>query len=311
MRSETYFKKLATTAANKAKAQAGRAGAATAAAASAVGAGAPAPGPAGAAAAALAPAPPPLLVLLAEPHFGEFEQLVPWAHLKFWRDFDVLRGSLGGGGGGSAAGAVGGSGGAAAPLAAGRPVACAPARARLCAAAASLPELWRTRRALGIVEGVDLSPANAVLGVVGGGNDAAPVAAGSDGGDDDDGSDGWGGPRQHQQQLPILPYSVRHTMPCSGAELQPRQRPCGALQLGLAACSGPVGSLVAYLRHAALTAQAVTHCCCAVVDACVLCGEPVFPPGAASARAPRQVWQCGGSYEELGPRETLLELGCR
>ncbi|GLC46837.1 Protein arginine N-methyltransferase 7 [Pleodorina starrii] len=180
IRSETYFKRL-------------RAGAAGG------GGGAGAAGP---------------LVLVSEPYFSEFEQLVPWAHLKFWRDYDVIRGSPAAKGG--------------------RRVAAFPRRARLVAVAATLPELWRTRCALGDVEGLNLTAANVVLGVVGAGDDAAKgdqasgaAAAASiaaadnddkdvwgDDDDDDDGNDadaaGRGGAAAAggRQPLPILPYSV-------------------------------------------------------------------------------------------------------
>ncbi len=76
------------------------------------------------------------LVLLAEPYYSEFEQLVPWAHLRFWRDADVIRGSA------AAAGGGGGGGGR-------RRVVALPYRARLVGVAAALPELYRTRTALG------------------------------------------------------------------------------------------------------------------------------------------------------------------
>lgn len=68
-------------------------------------------------------------MLLSEPYFSEFEQLVPWAHLKFWRDYDVIRGSSAARGG--------------------RRVVGFPRRARLVAVAAALPDLCRTRGALG------------------------------------------------------------------------------------------------------------------------------------------------------------------
>ncbi|GFR42992.1 hypothetical protein Agub_g3991, partial [Astrephomene gubernaculifera] len=150
------------------------------------------------------------LVLVSEPYFSEFEQLVPWAHLKFWRDYDVIRGSVAGVGGG------------------GRQLVSFPRRARLVAVAAALPELWRTRRALGRIEGLDLSEANTVLGVVGadevpsggdgsvkgGDGKSGSAAAGKDDDDDiwgDDGEDeedGTGGGSSQRQPLPILPYSV-------------------------------------------------------------------------------------------------------
>ncbi|GIL66647.1 hypothetical protein Vafri_20129 [Volvox africanus] len=176
------------------------------------------------------------LVLVSEPYFSEFEQLVPWAHLKFWRDYDVIRGSSAARGG--------------------RRVVSFPRRARLVAVAAALPELWRTRRALGDVEGFDLSAANGVLGVVGadggmrrsssgcgnsdnrgggggvsggrhitgpdddnddeddilGGDVSRGVHGDADGsvcGDGDGGGGGGGdGESRGQQSLPILPYSV-------------------------------------------------------------------------------------------------------
>ncbi|EFJ48213.1 hypothetical protein VOLCADRAFT_104892 [Volvox carteri f. nagariensis] len=177
IRSETYFKRL--------RASAGATGGSATPSAAAAG-----QGP---------------LVLISEPYFSEFEQLVPWAHLKFWRDYDVIRGS---------------------PAArAGRRVVGFPRAARLVAVAAALPELWRTRCALGDVEGLDLSAANAVLGVVGAPAEAeaeveaaAGVQSGADSDDDVWGDEGSGDDAERvgdganagkvRQPLPILPYSV-------------------------------------------------------------------------------------------------------
>ncbi|KAG2424741.1 hypothetical protein HXX76_014314 [Chlamydomonas incerta] len=170
------------------------------------------------------------LVLLAEPYFSEFEQLVPWAHLRFWRDYDVIRGSavtaaaaVAAGGGGATA-KRGGGAGAGAKGGRRRRVVCLPARARLMAVAVSLPELYRTRTALGRIEGLDLSPANNVLGVVGGGGGGGDAGGGGKAkrgeeeeeedadvrGDEDDDeeaegdAEGAGG----RQPLPILPYAM-------------------------------------------------------------------------------------------------------
>ncbi|PNH06042.1 Protein arginine N-methyltransferase 1.6 [Tetrabaena socialis] len=165
--------------------------------------------------------PPAPLLLVSEPYFSEFEQLVPWAHLRFWRDYDVIRGSAAG-----AAPSARGSARAAGGATRGRRVATLPQRARLLAVAASLPELWRTRHALGHIEGLNLSAANAVLGVVGktsaGGAALAELGGATQlsGGeqrarptdtDDDEGesaSGGGGSGGGGGQPLPILPYSV-------------------------------------------------------------------------------------------------------
>ena len=90
--------------------------------------------------------------MLSEPYFSEFEQLVPWAHLKFWRDYDVIRGSAAAAAAGPAAAAGAAAGAAGGKKQQGgrrRRVVCVPAAARLVAVAASLPELYRTRTALG------------------------------------------------------------------------------------------------------------------------------------------------------------------
>ncbi|KAG2485028.1 hypothetical protein HYH03_016231 [Edaphochlamys debaryana] len=247
VRAEAYFKRLAArpsaaAATASAPAASGATATATAGSAEASTSGAVAT----AVAAPVAAAGPVPLVLAAEPYYSEFEQLVPWAHLKFWRDFDVIRdatagkakGAKGAGAKGGAA-AAGAAGGAQGP----RPVACFPSGARLMAAAASLPELWRTRCALDNIEGLDLSTANAVLGVVGGEDEPGAEGGSKEGaepsgkdkgqgqgkskggnasgsGDDDEdvwgdddgsGSDdsaGGGGKGAARQPLPVLPYSI-------------------------------------------------------------------------------------------------------
>ncbi|GAX73790.1 hypothetical protein CEUSTIGMA_g1241.t1 [Chlamydomonas eustigma] len=84
------------------------------------------------------------VVVVAEPYYRDLEGLLPWYHLRFWKQLEAIRSSL-----------------------PGKQVISIPSGARLCAVAASLPELWRTRHCLDTVEGLDLSLANQVLGVVG------------------------------------------------------------------------------------------------------------------------------------------------
>lgn len=74
----------------------------------------------------------------------------------------------------------------------GRPVLTLPGCGTLRGVAVSLPELWRSRQALNSVEGVDLTAANALLGVVGDGSSegAAGGAAGAASG------------------VPVMPYAV-------------------------------------------------------------------------------------------------------
>ncbi|KAK3249411.1 hypothetical protein CYMTET_41159, partial [Cymbomonas tetramitiformis] len=81
-------------------------------------------------------------VLVSEPFYAECAGQVPWAQLRYWYDVCRLRESC-----------------AITPQ-----TVLLPCRATLCGVGASLPELARTRRPAGVLEGVNLLGANALLG---------------------------------------------------------------------------------------------------------------------------------------------------
>ena len=116
--------------------------------------------------------------------------------------------------------------------------------------AVSLPELWRSRRALGVVQGIDLTPANQALGVVGDEHaeiqDPSPLAhmnsklraAPSRGvvvgeGAAPSGNSSGGGSSSLLGRVPALPCSVWQ---CGGGYQELSQR----LELLSLDCSGPV-----------------------------------------------------------------------
>ncbi|GLI64498.1 hypothetical protein VaNZ11_007694, partial [Volvox africanus] len=211
------------------------------------------------------------LVLVSEPYFSEFEQLVPWAHLKFWRDYDVIRGSSAARGG--------------------RRVVSFPRRARLVAVAAALPELWRTRCALGDVEGFDLSAANGVLGVVGADSGMRRSISGYGDSDNRGGGGGVSGGRHRTgKEVAAVPCGSRKDADYGHDHDQEDEDVLlGDVSRGV---NGDADRSV-----------------CGSGD-----GKGDGDGGSYERQPlpilPYSVWQAGGGYEELSARQDLLILDC-
>uniref|UniRef100_A0A7S0VD07 type I protein arginine methyltransferase n=1 Tax=Polytomella parva TaxID=51329 RepID=A0A7S0VD07_9CHLO len=174
-------------------------------------------------------------LLLAEPLFSEFDSSLPWTHLRVWHDFSVIRQALREQHRRALEAAKAEEKdseekrkqhleeeGEEKSLTPNLQFACIPARAKLMAVAVSLPDLWRSRQALSTVEGLDLTPCNAGLGVVGGGDEAH---SSENKGNDDDGYNNDDKDKLHSRKykeitqnvakalsrrsrLPMLPYNI-------------------------------------------------------------------------------------------------------
>lgn len=82
-------------------------------------------------------------VLLAEPYYHAYENMLPWKNLRFWNERTCL-----------------------APILSEK-VIVIPCKANLCGMALSMHDLWKSRQALAIVEGFDHSSVNEELGACG------------------------------------------------------------------------------------------------------------------------------------------------